>query len=159
MGGSPQSLVINALPWIWSNRMTNLIQVTGSSTGDNSNEENIRSQSYFYPDEKWQEEADKAETGSVLRVCVCVCVCVCVKQVCMCLTVGVWSIQTVIHWYLLILCILICPHFFYFFFFIPHTQAHTFLFFHSALFCPSCLVFLHFLNRTEQGHNCISTMK
>lgn len=42
--------------------MTNLIQVTGSSTGDNSNEENIRSQSYFYPDKKWQEEADKTET-------------------------------------------------------------------------------------------------
>ena len=78
MGGSPQSLVISALPWIWFNRMTNLIQVTGSSTGDNSNEENIRSQSFI------QMKSDKRKltrgrwgrrhSGSLLRVCVCVCV-------------------------------------------------------------------------------------
>lgn len=56
MGESPQSLVIGGVPWIWFNRMTNLIQVTGLSTGDNSNEENIQSQ--LYPVKKRQEEAD-----------------------------------------------------------------------------------------------------
>lgn len=60
-GGSPQSLDISVLPWIWFNGMTHLIQVTDSSKGDDSNEEYIRPQSYFYPDKSWQEETDKRE--------------------------------------------------------------------------------------------------
>lgn len=56
--------------------MTNLIQVSGSLTGDNCNEENIRSQSYFYPNEKWREEADQMRTGETNNdtlLCLCMC--------------------------------------------------------------------------------------
>lgn len=68
-GGSPLSVDISMLPWIWFNRMAHLIQVTDSSKGDDSNEENIRPQSYFYPDKSWQEETDRRETE---ETCMCV---------------------------------------------------------------------------------------
>lgn len=72
-GGSPQSGDISVLPWIWFNGMTHLIQVTDSSKGDDSNEEYIRPQSYFYRDKSWQEEMDKRETD---ETCMCAGMCV-----------------------------------------------------------------------------------
>lgn len=48
--------------------MTHLIQVTDSSKGDDSNEEYIRPQSYFYQDKSWQEEMDKREMD---ETCMC----------------------------------------------------------------------------------------
>lgn len=46
--------------------MTNLMQVTGSSLGDDSAEQNIRSQSYFYPgDERKERQGRRHDGGSV----------------------------------------------------------------------------------------------
>ncbi|TNN43671.1 hypothetical protein EYF80_046140 [Liparis tanakae] len=45
--------------------MTNRMQVTGSSTGDDSDEQNIRSQSYFYPgDERKERQGRRHDGGS-----------------------------------------------------------------------------------------------
>lgn len=61
------------------------------------------------------------------------CVCICKS---MSSAVGVWSIQTVIHWYPLIPCILICPLLLYPTFTLTHRHTHL---------SPLTLLFCYFM--------------